>query len=705
MTDQVTQARLRVADDVLLIEGVESTRPVRLFLEGVLGASPFDGGWRAEPKSRTLEELCIVVNRWFNKRGLSPELVGVVDVSVERDLERQRSFVRARDAGTQFRAGTPALAPDTFRRLLNEAGWAHEDRQLREHQTSAALHALTAANAANFSVPGAGKTATTLAVAAAQRAAGNIDLVLVVGPLASFQPWESETSICLPTWPTLRLTGSAAERRKRIRSLLSSSLDPTVVLTSYAGAVNDVAALKELCRNLRVMLVADESHRIKRFRGGQWAPAVVDIAKLAVIRMVLSGTPMPQSGLDLYSQLNVMWPGRELTGSRERFKPRVERQFGQVIDSVLPFVSRTSKADLGLRPYTVEVHDVELNPAEADVYDLLQNHLRRAVQSANPNEADRLAALRRGRPIRLLQAATNPAILQDSGYGRVSEGATPTLLRRLGELDTKAAPPAKYRFAGEILAQLGSDEKCVVWSNFIRNLDHFAEYVRQNLGIAVYQVDGRIAARQDVSSSDPERDVSDSDEGSREAVIANFLHHRGKAILVTNPASCSESISLHRSCRNAIYLDRTYDCAQWLQSIDRIHRLGLPPDAEVRVHVLRALAGGQPTADQLVQTSLAGKESRMLMLLEGAALAPLEENSDARREISLVCLHGTVRGATRRGNNDHSESRGGRALDPVCVSAAASSCPRWLPCRASCARMPRGARAGGNGRRCACSYP
>jgi hypothetical protein len=29
------------------------------------------------------------------------------------------------------------------------------------------------------------------------------------------------------------------------------------------------------------MLVVDESHRVKRFRGGQWAPALIDLARYA----------------------------------------------------------------------------------------------------------------------------------------------------------------------------------------------------------------------------------------------------------------------------------------------------------------------------------------------------------------------------------------------------------------------------------------
>lgn len=621
-TDDDTPLRLRVEDGVLFVEGIASTRAVRLFLHGVLGGERIGEAWRLEPKSRTLDELCVQVNRWLVSQGHSPQLVGSVDESVVRDAERQRSFQRAREAGEKFRDGTATFSRTDFIELLETAGWDSKARQLREHQIQAALHALTAANAANFSVPGAGKTATTLAIAGAHVASGNINIVLVIGPLSSFRPWESETATCIPSWSVQRLSGSATDRRRMIRSLSPK----TVVLASYPGAVSDNAALKELCRRLRVMLVADESHRMKRFNGGQWAPAVIDIASLASVRMVLSGTPMPQSGLDLYSQLNVMWPGRELTGPKAQFKPRVEKRFPSVISAVLPFVSRTSKADLGLPPAVTRHIDVELSPPEAEIYSLLRSHLRRAVEAADPTEADRLAALRRGRPIRLLQAASNAAVLREGSSASVSNAVTPTLLTRIAAFDPAVTPPAKFVAAGELVSRLGSNDKCVIWSNFIRNLDQFSRFARERLSIPVFQVDGRVAARSQGIESLAEE--SDDDE-SREAVISRFLSHQGKALLVTNPASCSESISLHTSCRNAIYLDRTYDCAQWLQSIDRIHRLGLPPDAQVRVYVLHAVSGGEPTADRLVHDSLVAKESRMLELLQGAALQPIEEEPEA----------------------------------------------------------------------------
>ena len=44
-------------------------------------------------------------------------------------------------------------------------------------------------------------------------------------------------------------------------------------------------------------------------------------------------------------------------------------------------------------------------------------------------------------------------------------------------------------------------------------------------------------------------------------------------VFVANPAAAAESISLHEVCDHAIYIDRTYNAGQFMQSRDRIHRL------------------------------------------------------------------------------------------------------------------------------------
>ena len=64
---------------------------------------------------------------------------------------------------------------------------------------------------------------------------------------------------------------------------------------------------------------------------------------------------------------------------------------------------------------------------------------------------------------------------------------------------------------------------------------------------------------------------------------------------------------LHRVCHHAIYLDRNFNAAQFLQSIDRIHRLGLEDSVETNVEILRSPG----TIDDIVNQRLNSKVSNM----------------------------------------------------------------------------------------------
>jgi SNF2 family DNA or RNA helicase len=390
-------------------------------------------------------------------------------------------------------------------------------------------------------------------------------------------------------------------------------------LMSYATAAADQSLLIQLARTWKVMLVVDESHRIKRFKGGVWAPALMRIAQFARVRVVLSGTPMPQSGRDLYSQLTVLWPGHELTGSRDAFAISVENDFPALLKQIQPFVSRAPKDALGLPPVRVHRHDVALNPLQSEIYELIETGLRRRLQEATSYQ-EKLDALRRGRPIRLLQAATNPDLLnrRDPELNLPPiESINPTLMDRLRVYREQEVPAKAVRALSLIESEVASGRKVVVWSNFVFNLDYLTNAIRATK-IPCYQIDGRIPvgdeSRFDTEASQPLPTFAAE---TRESIIDSFLAALRPSVLVANPASCSESISLHMACRTAIYVDRTYDCALYLQSIDRIHRLGLPADAEVNVHLLMATNAGRPTIDDLVDASLIGKETRMRQLLEG----------------------------------------------------------------------------------------
>ena len=87
----------------------------------------------------------------------------------------------------------------------------------------------------------------------------------------------------------------------------------------------------------------------------------------------------------------------------------------------------------------------------------------------------------------------------------------------------------------------------------------------------------------------------------------------GLNILIANPAACAESISLHKACQHAIYYDLSYNCAQYLQSLDRIHRVGGSETQFSHYHFLQYA----DTIDQDIRANLETKTKRMLDLIEG----------------------------------------------------------------------------------------
>jgi len=82
--------------------------------------------------------------------------------------------------------------------------------------------------------------------------------------------------------------------------------------------------------------------------------------------------------------------------------------------------------------------------------------------------------------------------------------------------------------------------------------------------------------------------------------------------IIANPQACSESISLHKSCQNAIYYDLNYNTAEFLQSLDRIHRVGGSEDNPVYYHFLQY----ENSIDIKVYERVFEKANRQMQVIE-----------------------------------------------------------------------------------------
>ena len=109
------------------------------------------------------------------------------------------------------------------------------------------------------------------------------------------------------------------------------------------------------------------------------------------------------------------------------------------------------------------------------------------------------------------------------------------------------------------------------------------------------------------------------DPDTREGRIRQFHEDEECRVMIANPAACGEGISLHKACHYAIYVDQTFNAAHYLQSVDRIHRLGLPENQETKIVILEA----RWTIDTRAARRLLVKIEAMSTILNDPGLAAL----------------------------------------------------------------------------------
>ena len=103
-----------------------------------------------------------------------------------------------------------------------------------------------------------------------------------------------------------------------------------------------------------------------------------------------------------------------------------------------------------------------------------------------------------------------------------------------------------------------------------------------------------------------------TDRPSRQTELRRFRYDDDCMVLLANPAAMSEGVSLHRECHDAIYVDRTFNAGQYLQSLDRIHRLGLAEDVQTRMTFLMSTE----TIDEVIDQRLRLKTERLSQMLD-----------------------------------------------------------------------------------------
>lgn len=429
--------------------------------------------------------------------------------------------------------------------------------------------------AATFSVPGAGKTTEALAFFFVN--ATDIDRLLVVAPKNAFSAWDEQLDACMGEnyGKFVRLRGGEAAIQIALRT------NPRFMLITYDQLSRVKNTIVPLLSSGNIYMFLDESHRIKGGKQIKRADAILEMAHLPKRKLIMSGTPMPQSPKDMVSQFSFLYPTKDVTDTT-------------VIDLIQPIFVRTTKGQLGIPKLDHRVVQVPMTQLQREIYKTLKSEVRRQL---NPvlSDSSRYELRRIGKCVmKVMEFVSNPSLLSnDMDYA---------FDRRVGALLLESDGP-KIDYVCRRARQLAAEgKKVLIWSSFVQNVELIALRL-SDLGAEF--IHGGVDAG----------DESDFD--TREGKIKRFHTDDTCKVLVANPAACSEGISLHKVCQYAIYLDRSFNAAHYMQSEDRIHRLGLSPDAKPQIEFVEC----EDSIDQVVRTRLELKVKKMAQALEDSSLS------------------------------------------------------------------------------------
>nr|WP_067058289.1 DEAD/DEAH box helicase [Mucilaginibacter sp. L294] len=488
-------------------------------------------------------------------------------------------------------------------------------RKLKSHQVKSAYHFYTLKNGANFSVPGSGKTSTILSVYEKFRLEGKCNLLFIVGPPSCFQPWKNEFSDTLGRTPnSLILSGGNKTFRKReyFRSMENAY---ELYLSTFHTVLNDFKDIIKFFSQIRinVFLIIDEAHYIKQL-GGSWANSLLEIGKHAAFKGVLTGTPIPKSYKDIFNLFDFLWEGNsplseddkiqitiwEKKKENENIKCLLEKRVG-------PLFYRVRKKDLGLIPPIF--HDpiiVKMNSSEKNIYDFVKAKVLDLNERDYFINEELLSKLWRGRMMRLRQSVSYPKLLL-SAINDYNEKFVDNseLHRQIKDYDTLEIPGKLGVLTSMVLDLKKKNQKVLIWSNFIGTLELIKSHFL-SLGLYSELIYGKTPVRRDDI-------IIIGEEKTREDIRDEFLNiDSGLDILIANPAACAESISLHKTCFHAIYYDLSYNCAQYIQSLDRIHRVGGSETNEAHYYFLQY----EKSIDQDIKQNLEAKAQKMYDVIE-----------------------------------------------------------------------------------------
>jgi SWI/SNF-related matrix-associated actin-dependent regulator 1 of chromatin subfamily A len=459
------------------------------------------------------------------------------------------------------------------------------------HQPEAIAYIQQSTNSALFDEQGLGKTKVVIAALSNNMRDGVINGAIVVCRKHLIPTWVDEISRHTHL-TSISLVGSSNEKGMQYMGYAQ------FYLLNYEGVIAERERLAMLLRTRHMALVLDEAHRVKN-PAAESTRAVMSLRDLAAKRVIVTGTPLANAPEDLWSQFYFL-DGGDLLGTDYRaFKAQYSSHSRAALTGeeterlsllrslVMSHSMRRRKNDvLDLPGKSFERCDVVLQGRQATLYIDMREDLRVEVTNMTGERVIEHAEMILKRLLRLVQLASNPRLI-DASYKET---------------------PAKFLALDHLVSTItDAGEKAIIWTSFVKNARELSHRYQQ-LGVGLLVGSTRI--------------------DDRTRIVNDFQNQRLPRLIVANPAAAREGLTL-TAANHAIYVDRSFNLVDYLQSQDRIHRISQGRDCVVTQLV------AQDTVDEYVDDILVQK-SCIAQYVEGDTSTLAQEASLTREEILQI---------------------------------------------------------------------
>lgn len=361
--------------------------------------------------------------------------------------------------------------------------------------------------------------------------------ILIVSPKQMLRTWSVE----LKLWQSMTGLEIAGHRR-------SVKMEKAGMI-AHAHIVN-YESLNVVLGNEYDAVIADESHRLSRH--SLQTRNVLELVQRSKRRLALTGTPITNSLESAFYPMLILDGGRSLGASKTAF---LERYFTS--ETVGPGITKNTpkenalvevSAAMSRCTYFLKKEDaialppklhtpiyLEMTPDQAKYYKSLKDEAITYIQDSTVT-LDQAAA----RMMKLRQVCQG-FVLDDGGHGKQFSGAkTEALMDMLQD-----------KLAGR---------KTVVWGIFTSEIDSLCELLKK-ANIGYVRMDGTITSKR-----------------ARDEALA-YWNNDPRITVFIGQIQMGVGITLHANecvvpCYDCIYMGVDHSYVNWVQSSDRIHRLG-----------------------------------------------------------------------------------------------------------------------------------